>query len=329
MCMHSALFVFWVARRKQSVLGRVLGMMAENGTLTCLSPSRLLHADYENQFDAYRCECGLACPPLRPRSMRLPPALIISSSTRCFGLAARQVRRAGFELVEHVQATFVDVKEVVSACCNNGKCGHGRRSKPAARARIDGVARAHRSAWQRVVNADFPRAIFEDDAELVGDADDVRYAIHRCQWELSSCGLAYLGIGRDGLLAHAYVVWPRAAARLLTLTRDMCNAHGQDYEMRSICRRQPAPFRSRGAAAAFNCTRPPRGLLRSDRAGKQSTIGWGVFIQNLKAVPSYINLINNARGTHNNANWSSASAVNFHRCAGHGAAAGAEGEADP
>ena len=235
--------------------------------MSCHAPSHHMRASFSSLFVASApCKCHIACPELKLETdtiQTLPPALIISSSTQCFEGAGRQVRQAGFNRIEQVPASFVEANETVAMCCKKGKCGHGRRSKPTSRARIDGVTRAHRQAWRHVVASARPHAIFEDDIELLGTAQDVQYAVGICE-RLHSCGLAYLGIGNEGLLAHAYVVWPQAAARLLTITNDLCNPHGHDYEMRSICRRRPSTTSSRLAnhpavfCATWRLERKPR-----------------------------------------------------------------------
>ena len=218
-----------------------------------------------------------------------------------------QAKRAGFESGEWIRATFVDGVDTVKACCRNGKCGHGRRSKPASRARIDGVARAHRMAWRRIIQTARPHAIFEDDAEALGVADDVRFVVGQCEAG-KRCAIAFLGLGHDGLLAHAYVVWPWAAALLLNSTRDICNPHGQDYAMRELCGR-----------SGLICLAPPRGLEKrggSTDTKRSQSMGWGLFTQNLRATPSYNGIINFARGRDAAANWTAAAARGFSRCPG-------------
>ena len=168
----------------------------------CVAPTSLLRAPHTSAYDNSSCACGASCP--LADNVSLPPALIISGSGSCFARARQVALRGGFASSVLVSAAFVDAGETAAKCCkqNGTKCGRGRRSKPASRARMDGVTGAHRRAWKRVLASGAPySAVFEDDVELLGSAADVRFAMHRCR-ELA-CDLAYLGLGHDGLLAHA------------------------------------------------------------------------------------------------------------------------------
>ena len=147
-----------------------------------------------------------------------------------------------------------------------------------------------------VVAANSPRIVFEDDIEALGDdpSADLRYALHRCN--LGACDIAYLGVGLGSmLLSHAYWITPRAASMMLKITKDDCNAMGQDYSMQTLCLQQKA-----------RCTLPPRGLYPKDRVGTQ---GWGLFVQNNRKTPSYNKILNNARG--HSWNWTVALAERF------------------
>lgn len=231
----------------------------------------------------------------------LPTALVISGQARCYERARAQVSSRGFLSVDRVAAEFIDERNILSKCCKDGHCGRGRRSKPSHRARVDGIARAHRRAWQSAVADRRPRVIFEDDVEALGDAADVAYAISRCETE--RCDIAFLGVAfafqnsTSYLLSHAYYVSPLAAKLLLKSTRELCNDRGQDYHIASLCERR-----------RVNCTLPPRGLYT------KSTQGWGLFVQNTKKVPAYNSLINFARGRNSAGNWSKEAAERFHRC---------------
>ena len=200
-------------------------------------PPNLNRSDNESP-----CECGQPCPPLPPSLLPPqppPPALIISSSDACFERAAGEVRRGGFSRAQRVPPVFVEESRLVQSCCPHGRCGVGRRQKPSFLARMEGVVHAHRAAWSVVVSSGRPHAVFEDDVELLGTALDIRYALGRC--ETQSCGVAFLGVGMDYLLAHAYVLTPHAASLLLNATGEgLCHwnakgEHGPDYKLRKLC----------------------------------------------------------------------------------------------
>jgi hypothetical protein len=281
--------------------------------LRCASPfaSRLATAHGRREENVAPCTCGLPCPAaaptttswLRRSAETLPTALIISGSSRCFDRAKVEVsQRGGFASVDRIAAEFIDENTTLAKCCKN-KCGRGRRSKPSHRARVDGIAQAHRRAWAAAVADGHPRVVFEDDIEALGDSTqtDVAYAIRRC--ETSACGVAFLGVAfafqnqTSYLLSHAYYVSPYAASLLLRITRSLCNERGQDYHIASLCARR-----------RVNCTLPPRGLYT------KGTQGWGLFVQNTRRVPAYNSLINFARGKNGASNWTRESAERFHRC---------------
>jgi hypothetical protein len=154
-----------------------------------------------------------------------------------------------------------------------------------------------------VVSSQRAHAIFEDDIEALGTPLDTAYAIERC--ELNHCSLAYLGtaLRNPFLLTHAYFISPPAAALLLKATRDHCNPRGIDYAMRDLCMSR--------LAHGFNCTLPPRGLIAKGER-KVGELGWGLFVQNTRAVPSYNSLLGNGWG--GASNWSITSAEHFQRC---------------
>lgn len=251
------------------------------------------------------CECGKTCPALSNDTatsllLPMPIAMIISNQHKCFERARAEAIRGGFDgnRVRRVPAEFVDDNETVLACCPRGKCGQGRRSKPSRRSHIDGIARAHRRAWKYVVAVAMPAVIFEDDIEYIGEPADSAYAVRRCL-VAGSCDAAYLGVAVNSwLLSHAYLVTPRAASLLLNLTREQCNFHGQDYTLQALC--------TGGAKRVhLDCHLPPRGAYRRDM------VGWGLFVQNQRRVPSYMRLVNDARG---HSNYSREQAENFMRC---------------
>ena len=280
--------------------------------LRCASPfSSHLATGHGRQWEnASPCPCGLPCPatheaapaPTAPAAS-LPTALIISGSSRCFNRAKVEVsERGGLTSVDRIAADFIDENTILAQCCKH-KCGRGRRSKPSHRARVDGIARAHRRAWAAAVADGRPRVVFEDDVEALGESAqaDVAYAIRRC--ELAGCGIAFLGVAfafqntTSYLLSHAYYVSPHAASLLLKITRPICNERGQDYHIASLCERN-----------RVNCTLPPRGLYT------KATQGWGTFVQNTRRVPAYNSLINFARGKHGAGNWTREAAERFQRC---------------
>ena len=177
----------------------------------------------------------------------MPPALVIFSSEGCcfeqrtYG----ELPRAGFTHATRVPPVFVGEAELAKQCCGGRKCGQGRRQKPSYLARMEGGLHAHRAAWlapwraahraahrppdtaaafliamasaivlrRGTPRAGVPHAIFEDDIELLGSEEDVAYAVGRCA--VQRCGLNFLGVGMDYLLAHAYVLSSEAAALLL------------------------------------------------------------------------------------------------------------------
>ena len=279
--------------------------IATRMSLRCSSVfSRKLVLDPRASENVAPCGCGLPCPATAhlTSDTSLPTALIISGSERCFERARLEVHRAGFTTVERIAAEFIDEKNTTARCCKGGKCGRGRRSKPAHRARVDGIARAHRRAWESAIRADAPRVIFEDDVETLGSPSDVTYALGRCE-ATPGCGIAFLGIAfASYLLSHAYYVSPLAARTLLRDTRELCNLQGQDYAIAGMCTWNKT-----------RCTLPPRGLYRSD-SGRGAYQGWGLFVQNTRAVPAYNSMINYARGKAGAGNWSSGAAEAFQRC---------------
>ena len=148
-----------------------------------------------------------------------------------------------------------------------------------------------------------PRAIFEDDIEALGSANDVSYALRRCG-ATSGCDVAFLGVGMASyLLSHAYYVTPAAASMLLRGTKELCNLHGQDYAIQALC-----------LYNRTKCTLPPRGLYSPHSGDGKAFQGWGLYVQNVGAVPSYNSMINFARGKAAAANWSRAAAESFQRC---------------
>ena len=249
------------------------------------------------------CLCGQACPASSFVPLKLvPEALIISASGTCFARARTQAEAGGFRTARRINAEFVDENHTMVNCCKDGKCGRGRRSKPAHRARIDGIVRAHRRAWQHAVRDNLPKMVFEDDAELLGSAHDVSYAIGRCE-RTPSCGIALLGVAFTSyLLSHAYYVKPPAARLLLRRTKELCNLRAQDYTIQWVCQYNQT-----------NCTLPPRGLYRPD-TGRGAFQGWGLYVQNTRAVVAYNSMINYARGGSVAGNWSAAAAHAFQRC---------------
>ena len=167
-----------------------------------------------NSDNRQPCPCGRSCPALQAGvATAVPPALVISSSEGCFERTYGELRRAGFTHATRVPPVFVGEAELAKQCCGGRKCGQGRRQKPSYLARMEGVLHAHRAAWLATVRAGVPHAIFEDDIELLGSEEDVAYAVGRCA--VQRCGLNFLGVGMDYLLAHAYVATPEAAALLL------------------------------------------------------------------------------------------------------------------
>ena len=251
------------------------------------------------------CECGKRCPSV-PALLPSLTTLIISSRDRCFDRAWNEAARGGLgtSMKHRINAEFVSENTTLKHCCKDGgSCGQGRRSKPSHRARVDGIARAHRRAWEYVVRTNRPGIVFEDDVDFVGSPGDTAYAIDRClsaaATSPSACGIAYLGVGFDSwLLAHAYLVTPLGATHLLRITKELCNSRGIDYAMEALCKERKR----------INCTLPPRGL---SRPGSQ---GWGIFLQNTKAVPPFNSLINGARGRTVASNYTAERAEAFHRC---------------
>jgi hypothetical protein len=104
---------------------------------------------------------------------------------------------------------------------------------------------------------------------------DVRFAVDRCR--SANCSIGWLGVGTDLLLSHAYYLSPSAARALLRLTSNWCNLHKQDYALRRLC--------TSGSGAT--CHAPPRGLYRPDPL----TLGWGLFVQDHRQVPSFHTLV--------------------------------------
>lgn len=264
------------------------------------------------------CACGRACPDeaFAAASHRMPDALVISGADRCFDRARVQLEAVGFDRVERVDAVFVDANETAARCCRTANCARGRGVKrkltsateAARRARIDGITRAHRRAWELVIRHNQPAAIFEDDMEALGSARDVAYAIKRCELGTSmvpGCGVAFLGIAFSSyLLSHAYYVSTTAARMLLNSTRQACNARTQDYAIRDLCQ-----------SGRVNCTLPPRGLYKSD-SGSGRFDGWGLFVQNTARVRSYNAMIGttSSRLVGMAVNWNQAAANAFQRC---------------
>lgn len=212
----------------------------------------------------------------RPSMLPSVTASIIAGSRDCFKKATHDAANAGLSELSWVRSEFVSINETLAACCKHGKyCGQGRRSKPAQRAHADGVMRAHRAAWRDIVWRGRPTVVLEDDATLIASRDDVAFAIARCT--ALRCGLAWLGMGPDFLLSHAYYIEPHAAQWLLNATRDKCNTKHTDYMLREMC------FSGRE-----RCLRPPRGLYPSFRGSTFTTQGWGLFVQDHRARKSYM-----------------------------------------
>ena len=273
-------------------------------------------AFYKPSENIAPCACGRDCPDEAFAASRriLPEALVISGADRCYSRARKQLEALGFARVRRVGAVFIDANHTAALCCKSASCGRGRGLKrkltaatePAHRARIDGITRAHRRAWELIVRDNVPRAIFEDDIEALGSSRDVAYAISRCELGQApgSCGVAFLGIAFSSyLLSHAYYVSTAAARMLLNSTRDSCNARTQDYAIRDLC-----------VSGRSNCTLPPRGLYKWDSGGGRFD-GWGLFVQNTGRLRSYNGLIGTSKRLGLGAvDWSPAAAKAFQRC---------------
>ena len=63
---------------------------------------------------------------------------------------------------------------------------------------------------------------------------------------------------------------------LLSSSKDMCNIHKQDWTIRTAC-----------TSGQLSCTRPPRGLTLSRKQDWHGLLGWGLFIQDHAATPSF------------------------------------------
>lgn len=124
---------------------------------------------YKPSENAAPCECGRACPYLASTAAPLPAAVIISGSVRCYERARLQLVSVGFTSISRIASVFLDANQIAATCCKDGNCGRGRGTKrarsalsePAQRARIDGIARTHRRAWEQSVSDGLPRVIFE------------------------------------------------------------------------------------------------------------------------------------------------------------------------
>jgi hypothetical protein len=207
------------------------------------------------------------------------PVLIIAAQRQCFERALRVASAAGITgVIEHVAASFVSSDDVLGRCCPKGFCGHGQRLKPGARAVMDGGMQAHRRAWARVLQLGTPSIVLEDDIRLIGSSDDISFSIAQCA--RANCSLAYLGASFDMLLSHAYYLTPHAARSLLDHSSEWCNVHKQDWVIRWACI-QPG-------SARLRCHRPPRGRYVSMKTDwGRGALGWGIFIQDHAAVPSF------------------------------------------
>ena len=160
-----------------------------------------------------------------PRFSSLPtlPALVIAASASCFERARRQAAGAKLEATR-VAAVLANASSSATLHCRDHQL---QRT-------VDGVTSAHRAAWSEILRAGRAMAVFEEDAELIGDAADTHAAVERC--ERAGCDLAYLGLTGDIFGAFAYWATPRAAAHLLEqATRPRCNRRKPDYALRAAC----------------------------------------------------------------------------------------------
>ena len=261
-------------------------------------PLAQIPAQHPNAFQASGwCTCGRPCPTVhlaspsaspsgppgtdRQRSLtRTPEAsaavIIIASSEECFERARGHASAAGLANVPvRLPARFVDASDELARCCSAaGHCGKGNRFKPSSRAVMDGGVQAHRQAWRRVLETNTPAVVLEDDVRLLGDADDVTYSLRLCSQR--NCSLAFLGAGWDLLLSHAYFITPGGARALLNASSEWCNAHKQDVIMRKAC-----------TSWRIECMRPPRGYALNQKPSWTGTLGWGIFVQDHHAVPSF------------------------------------------
>ena len=165
----------------------------------------------------------------------------------------------------------------MAMCCKGGKCGRGRRQAIASR-----ESRWCRSRASQGVERDPP--LEPSWSRLRGRHRGYRYCGRRAirHRPLPPRAVRHRLSRRPAsmLLSHSYYITPRAAGKLLKVTKDFCNEVGQDYSIQKLC-----------VQRRVQCELPPRGLLPAPSVGTQ---GWGLFAQNNRAVPSYNLLLNNA-----------------------------------
>lgn len=258
---------------------------------------------------------GASPPPPRrtspPRTTITTPlrAIVIAGSRACFERARWLVLQpAGLGTLANWSHAAFEWRE--SAAVSNAAVPVVCADTQAQRM-TDGTVRAHRAAWRMIVASSEAAAVFEEDAVLLGEAEDVAEAARRC--EQSRCDLAYLGMSGDFFASHATLVTPTAAAMLLAQTRETCNKKKADYAIRLGCigAAMDRCLRSRGhgtcdynalnttgqrvageeagrAAAAGNTIRQPLICLRPPRLLWQRGLeSVGIFAQDHRAITSY------------------------------------------
>ena len=103
------------------------------------------------------------------------PTLVISGSPSCFERVRRQLAPA------QLNATWLPAVYVESVHDYDTGSGVKARCRDrTAQRTIDGVVRAHRAAWKRIVQSNTSALVLEEDAELVGAPDDVHDAVRHC-----------------------------------------------------------------------------------------------------------------------------------------------------
>ena len=123
-------------------------------------------------------------------------ALVISGSSSCFERAKLQLLRlAGFAHVRWTHAIHDD-----GGTNKDNKCKDSQLQRT-----YDGIVGAHRAAWTAVVQSNRSMAVFEEDAELIGDKLDVRAAVRACT-SAAACDVSYLGLTGDFFSSHAYYI---------------------------------------------------------------------------------------------------------------------------
>ena len=128
-----------------------------------------------------------------PRASMLPTlsALVISGSPSCFERTRRQAASA--KLTAKRVGAVLDIEEPESDAETTSapKCQDSQHQRI-----VDGITSAHRRAWAAVDRSNTSMVILEEDAELIGDAADLREAVERCEHASPrceiACNLAYL-----------------------------------------------------------------------------------------------------------------------------------------